>query len=230
MRRGAPLLMLVVLACGCRSSAVRRGAEIPVEQTPQGKAITAREKETLLALARESVPGRRVRSILLHSWHHPNDLPVATVRFEPVELDAERYEFVTLTALNRNWHEEWDENPPTAVSPPEVCWYLDEGSRHRVVKHRFRYRSKPIFLAVPEENTHRDIEEIVRIFERGGAVDENGKTSDFLTDRTYAIRRYAEGGSVFVEVFFSQNLSGGTYTFVLVGVTLVLKKRLLWVS
>ena len=67
-------------------------------------------------------------------------------------------------------------------------------------------------------------------FERGKAVDGNGKTMNVLSGHTDAIRRYAKDGSVFVEVSYSQHLSGGTYVFELVGDTLVLRHGTCWVS
>jgi len=228
---GTLLLILGALASGCRSPAIRPAAEIPVEQTAYGEEITSEQKETLVALARDTLPGRDIRSIRLHSWNHPSDLPVATVHFEPVQLDAERYEFVTLTLLNRNWHDPHDE-PPQAVVPPETCWYLDEDSRESRIKHRFRYRKELIFLSISKENTHQEIEEIVRMLERGKAVDKKGKTMDVLSDQTDAphryVHRYVEDGSVFVHVHYSHGLWGGEYFFEIVGDTLVLKDEDRW--
>jgi len=221
--RRASLLLIATLACGCRTPADQRAPDIPVERTWEGKEITPEEKEALLAFARNIVPEREIESIYLHSWYHPIDLPVATVRFKPVALDAERYEFVTLTALNRNWRQSFDESPPGPVSPPETCWYLEKESRWTTIKHRFRYRGGFLFLSIPEENTHQDIEEIVRILEQGKAVDESGKPTDFLSDQTYAIRRYTEDGAVLVEVSYARNLSGGIYILELSGDTLVLR-------
>jgi len=228
---GMLLLILGALASGCRSPAIRPAAVIPVEQTAYGKAITSEEKETLVALARDTLPGREIRSIRLHSWHHPLDLPVATVHFEPVRRDAERDEFVTLTLLNRNWHDEYTE-PPKAAFPPETCWYLDRDSRKSQIKHRFRYRGKLIFLSIWKENTHQEIEEVLRMFERGKAVDKSGKTMDVLSDRADArhryVQRYVEDGSVFVNVYYSHGLWGGEYIFKLVGDTLELRHEDLW--
>jgi hypothetical protein len=228
---GTLLLILGALAPGCRSPTIRPAAEIPVEQAAYGEKITSAEKETLVALARDTVPGREIRSIRLHSWYHPNDLPVVSVHFEPVRLDAERYEFVTLTLLNRNWHDDYTE-PPKAAFPPETCWYLEKDSRRSQIKHRFRYRGELIFLSISKENTHQEIEEVLRMFERGKAVDKSGKTIDVLSDRADAryrhVQRYVEDGSVFVNVSYGYGLSGGEYFFELVGDTLVLRREDLW--
>ena len=216
---------------GCVSSGIHSTDRIPVERTSQGKAITSEEKETLVALARKTIPGHRIRSIELHSWAHPNDLPVATVHFEPVTLDDQRCEFITLTFRNRNWHHRWDEKPPEDVFPPETCWLLDKESRRSKIKHRFRYREKDIFLSVSEENKREDIFSILKHFEEGRAVRQDGKpmTHDF-SGRDTAIRIYTKDGSTFVDVSWSSRLTGGTHTFKLVGNKLVLENIRHWVS
>jgi len=94
--------------------------------------------------------------------------------------------------------------------------------------HLINVFEKLLFLSVFQENTHQDIEEIVRMFERGKAVHKNGTTMDVLSDQADAIRRYVEDGSVYVDVSYSRHKSGGTYVFELVGDTLVLKRKTMW--
>ncbi len=204
---------------------------IPVEQTPQGKAITIQEKTSLVVLARRTVPGREIQSISLHSWHHPNDLPVASVIFDPFRLTDEKYEFTTVVALNHNWQHRWDTNKLTRVLAPETCWYLETDSRRDEIKHRFTYLGRTIFLPVAKENTHEEIAVILRMFEDGKALDiDNKVVKDVFSGNNNGIRKYTKDGAVFVEISWHLDIAGGTETFKLIGDKLVYENMSRWIS
>jgi len=203
-----------------------RVAAIPVREG----VISIEEKDSLVQLVEKTFPDRTIESIDFVAWYIPCDpLGVACVMLHPLQKGAHEYEFTSIFVQNRNWHEKWERQHRNEkvlrTWPPESCWYVEDNARRDERRQTFEYQKSAIFLALDAGNTREEIAEVLRFFEEGKAIMENGTVLIGYDMGGKRIRRYLKDGVPHVDISWAAKICFGTDTFKLIEGKYVLVNR-----
>ena len=222
MFRKALVIIASATILGCMSSSPTTTHSIPTRKTAFGLPLSTADKIALIEKAKSDFPNFAVSKIELHSWYHPNDIPVATVHFKPIHLENNVFEFHSNTYLNMNWTNSINMSPSSYFTK-NARWYVNEHSFASIKKRQFSYNGNNLFFRVGKTTQNEHVESLLSIIKSQNVFSTDGQEVLSLNPSQFGrVAHEVKNNNVFYEISIYEDYHLTKFIFIAVGESLKL--------